>query len=423
MGNRGFPLLILPEELILDIVRKLDKRSLSRLERTCRRLHRICRPELLKIAKEIGRPEQSLYDRFDVKIREGNDVRSGLTQSQQQMAVTKLPRQYLSRAVEVGAYQSVAFFLEAGLSANTFDLESYPMLHLAIATGHVDITKLLLEKGADVTLTRKAGQTPLDMVYYAPLEAQGELARLLLEAGSKVNNMPCFLKTILGTECPADLLGRVLKMGLNIHTWRDGDHGYTALHIAAQVGNSCKLGGTEAVACVLHHAPELLNKFSFDDPPHQEKTALRVALDKWNHTKAVYLIQRGSTLARGRYTNPCRKAAFQLLTQAACQRSADVVRALLARPELDGFDFKDWTLNGGREPFRVLFQEPFLGNEVDIMKLLIGGRRFPYDPSFINACRDMIIKKAWTMTVRKDGKELLRLLEEAMLRDIPTVGF
>ncbi|PWY95911.1 ankyrin [Aspergillus sclerotioniger CBS 115572] len=427
MEGESFPLLELPEELVLEVVKQMDKCSLSRVDCTCEKLHGLCHPELLRIAKDIGRPEQSFYDRLDIKVWPDNDVRSGMTPQEQKLVLADPnftpPREYLSNAVENGAYDSVKFFLKAGLSVDTFNLEGCPILHLSIRSGHIDITKMLLEKGADVSLTMNEGYTPLDSLCHAPAETRGELARVLLETDSKVRWMELLLYTVLGTECPADLLERMLERGmLDLHTWRNQHCGETVLHIAASTGGDCKPvgtiedyyevgGNTEAVVYILRHAPELLNDFGSSGQRAHQRTALGSTINI-NPISATYLIQRGITLARRKDAETSRDDVIHLLNKAVFHRYTDVVQALLARPELDGYGSEDWNLDGGLEPLTSLFRQTSCGRDVEIMEVLTQGRRFHYDPVFINKCKDLISKKK--EEERKEFEAILELLEKAM---------
>ena len=57
---------------------------------------------------------------------------------------------------------------------------------LASHNGHEEVVKLLIEKGAEVNRTGKAGVTAL---LAASLQGQGEIVRLLIEKGAEVNHI------------------------------------------------------------------------------------------------------------------------------------------------------------------------------------------------------------------------------------------
>lgn len=55
---------------------------------------------------------------------------------------------------------------------------------IACSAGHIEIVKLLIEKGANVRVTNNNGQTPL---HYAASRNRLDVAQVLLEANSEVN--------------------------------------------------------------------------------------------------------------------------------------------------------------------------------------------------------------------------------------------
>ncbi|RAL00858.1 ankyrin repeat domain-containing protein [Aspergillus ibericus CBS 121593] len=429
MNNQIFPLSALPEELVLYIIKELDNQSLSLLGLTCKWLYRICRVELLHIAKRIGRPEQRFFDKLDVRIMEDHDVRSGMTEedyADELWNPENFAEEPFSGAVERGAYDSVKFFLEAGLSANTFNLHRITMLHAAVGAGHVDIVRLLLENGADVTLTIRGGLTPLDKVCDAPASTQRELARLLLEAGSKVKFMESLLLAIFRTEGHALLLQMLIeKNDLNLHTWRNRDSGFTALHLAAEIDGANEAGDkASAVKCVLHHAPELLNEFGSQYPWDEPQTALIGAIRSGSQANGVCLIERGITLAVNHDRNTPRYDALEQLNQAAFRRKPDVIRALLARPEMTAYGSLDWNPEIESEIIASMLGQLFKGDgtlirqSVEVMKLLVEGRHFPHDARLINSCGS-ITKDKRRKTDRENCEVMLELLEKAMPSEHP----
>lgn len=67
--------------------------------------------------------------------------------------------------------------MESGISANVKDSEGRTPLHWAVDRGHLEITKLLLSKNADVNAKDNEGQTPL---HYAAVCERAEIAEFLV---------------------------------------------------------------------------------------------------------------------------------------------------------------------------------------------------------------------------------------------------
>ena len=70
-----------------------------------------------------------------------------------------------------------------GVNSRSFDDASMP-LHLASRKGHVDVARMLVEHGADVSAQDKYGWTPL---HWASTKGQGDVARMLVEHGADVS--------------------------------------------------------------------------------------------------------------------------------------------------------------------------------------------------------------------------------------------
>ncbi len=75
----------------------------------------------------------------------------------------------------------LAFLIGSGQSApNSVDAEKQTPLHWASGKGHVEVVKLLLEKGADLIAANSSGWTPL---HWASENGHVEVVKLLLENG------------------------------------------------------------------------------------------------------------------------------------------------------------------------------------------------------------------------------------------------
>lgn len=90
--------------------------------------------------------------------------------------------QNLLRAATSGDGDAIARALDAGASLSASGTGPYgsTALHIAAGSGHVDIVRQLLARGADPNAVSSEGLTPL-------LHATSEVAPLLIEAGADVN--------------------------------------------------------------------------------------------------------------------------------------------------------------------------------------------------------------------------------------------
>ncbi|MBQ4875235.1 MAG: ankyrin repeat domain-containing protein [Rickettsiaceae bacterium H1] len=85
-------------------------------------------------------------------------------------------------AVEIGNYQEVESLLSKGAEINYYDYNYYTPLHLAAQDNHVDIAKLLLDKGAKF-MFHSLWETPLTI---AIRNSNLEIARLFLNQANKL---------------------------------------------------------------------------------------------------------------------------------------------------------------------------------------------------------------------------------------------
>lgn len=108
-------------------------------------------------------------------------------------------------------------------------------LHLALGTGDVNITRLLIEHGAEVNSAEEYGNTPL---LIACDRANLELVRLLIEHGAHPNLCGVFNRTPLSaaavTGC-VDLVQYLIDESAAVD-WPDTD-GNTAMHHACFRGH------------------------------------------------------------------------------------------------------------------------------------------------------------------------------------------
>lgn len=104
--------------------------------------------------------------------------------------------------------------------------------HIAATKGYEDITVFLIEKGVDINVSDKFGNTPL---FEAIRNSHDQVASLLASAGASltIDDAGDFLCMTVAKR-KLDLLQRVLGYGINPNA-KNYDH-RTPLHVAASEG-------------------------------------------------------------------------------------------------------------------------------------------------------------------------------------------
>ena len=152
-------------------------------------------------------------------------------------------------------------YLRCGADPNTADYDGRTALHLA-ASGHKDVTALLLKKGAEVNVVDRFGSTPL---LDAVKNDHTECIDVLLTAGGKLmmqdhEAASTLCRLAQAGECKA--LSRYLRCGANPNA-ADYD-GRTALHLAAS--SDCP----ESVEVLLANGAEINSKDRWGVTPLEE---------------------------------------------------------------------------------------------------------------------------------------------------------
>ncbi|XP_048249888.1 uncharacterized protein LOC124128376 [Haliotis rufescens] len=107
-------------------------------------------------------------------------------------------------------------------------------LFVACENGHIDIVRLLIEKGADVTAAAKDGCTPL---HCACKNGHIDIVRLLIEKGADVSDAACY--TPLQCACKnghIDIVRLLIEKGADVSAAAAADV-YTPLHCACEDGH------------------------------------------------------------------------------------------------------------------------------------------------------------------------------------------
>ena len=104
-------------------------------------------------------------------------------------------KHYVEAAI-AGDQAAVELFLQAGMFVDTRSLGGQSALMGAAANGHLEIVKLLVQNGADLTL-RESRTSELTPLLYAVMGGHSEIAGFLLAEGADPNAYNAHLETPL----------------------------------------------------------------------------------------------------------------------------------------------------------------------------------------------------------------------------------
>ncbi|RWS09566.1 hypothetical protein B4U79_03359 [Dinothrombium tinctorium] len=96
-------------------------------------------------------------------------------------------------------------------------------LHIAAKRGHLNVVKLLVDKGANVNAIDTVGRTPL---WYTLLSGHVDVFLFLLENGAKANLIPECVANAAVKSMSIELISKVLSLGFKLSSFDEG----TALH-------------------------------------------------------------------------------------------------------------------------------------------------------------------------------------------------
>lgn len=189
-----------------------------------------------------------------------------------------------------------------GINVNIQNCYGVSPLYEAVYWGLYDVVKLLLESGANINDKSDSGFTPLIV---AAWRNQYQIAELILRQGES-------------TDVKAKT-----QMGESV------------LYIVAEYGAGFEDGGCDFATLLLDHGVDINEKNG-----HYQKTALHLAIEKNNVQLAVFLIERGASVAE--------KDSFGRTIQDYCTYHTDIMikKAIITRgkdyvPPNADLDIKD----------------------------------------------------------------------------------
>jgi ankyrin repeat protein len=130
--------------------------------------------------------------------------------------------------------------IERGADVNALNGDKWSPLHLASRFGHLDVAKWLLVHGASPNSQTNDGSTPLHSAAYL---GRFEIARILLEHKARVNSQDNHGRTPLyrALERPesgqSDVVRLLLDHNADVRVGDNTDSGYTPLHFVASHGS------------------------------------------------------------------------------------------------------------------------------------------------------------------------------------------
>ncbi|EPS34411.1 hypothetical protein PDE_09375 [Penicillium oxalicum 114-2] len=240
----------LPAELLLEIGQHLDVPSLSRLSRSSRKFYHQLDSEVTKRASDHALAPRVMYEtnfNFSESQQHGVDIptlrpRWSLGSLEERFGHrrrTSAPDycpwvlERFGRVVHQGKRDAVQNLLDRGLSPDAYLVCGARMLSIAVEQGHMEVAKLLLERGARACLPDPGRYTsPLDR---AAQKGDIEMVQLLISADPAVNSCICLHRVIFYRRDVAEVLTPLIDPATFNHV--EGV-GRTALHQAMLDGHS-----------------------------------------------------------------------------------------------------------------------------------------------------------------------------------------
>ncbi|GCB24145.1 ankyrin repeat and SOCS box protein 3 [Aspergillus awamori] len=265
----------------------------------------------------------------------------------------------LSHAIQLGDISDVDYYLSRRIPLNTCDREGNSLLHLALVSGHLDIARLLLDRGASPLYSFDPEVPELDQLFQCPNRVAPQLSsirvdilRLLLRYGAPIRRFPTLNVLFDSPGYANELLGLLLDRHPDILHERSKS-GHTILHSAAAFGTP------EACELLLTRAPHLRTTHTDWDV-----TPLHMAILEKNELTACFLISADMTLQmRHGYDRT-------ELFLAACMGLRRVVKLLLSSTAFFAYPPQKW-VSDAKAAVRVAL---YMGNTevVDMIRRDLG---------------------------------------------------
>ncbi|RAH51245.1 uncharacterized protein BO95DRAFT_427059 [Aspergillus brunneoviolaceus CBS 621.78] len=349
----------MPTELLLEVAKWMDDQTLSRLSRTCKGFRDEFRDQLRERAIAYAMPTlnpeywqdvivdaiRKLHNPGDNITAVARSALSGIISDQLSLDLEYeleafVPRQPLYDAICHSQYDTVERLLRVGGVdvANGRSYHNEPMLHIAVEFGHVEAVRLLLEHGADPNVEDDEQVRALDKK--PPRQPRAAIYRLLLDSGAIPSSLHLFGTDVLDLKGGACLLLDAFESaggtGLDEPEW----WGIFFSAITGEYRNFLEE--------IFDHRPDLV-QLSREDPVEQKVTLFDTAVKLARFQIAALLVRKGAPLQDApadyyfyndkmrRIQVPYREVWKVLFTRAP----QELLDALLERPELRDYEFKD----------------------------------------------------------------------------------